>query len=153
MPNATARPSRRLQSLALGLECGGSDAFSGLTANPALGHATDLLVRAGGTAIISEVPEFLGAEHLFAQRAASREVARGIFGQIERYRDYAARNGSKLDENPSPGNKEGGLLNITIKSLGAMAKAGTAPVQGVIDYGEPYWNGSKRTVPDVWPGL
>lgn len=126
--------------LALGLECGGSDAFSGLSANPALGHATDLLIRAGGTAIISEIPEFFGAEHLFASRAASRQVVNEIYHQIQRYRDYAARSGTHLDENPSPGNKEGGLLNITIKSLGAIAKAGTAPILGGLDYGELYWN-------------
>ncbi len=137
--NATARIPIPAGELALALQCGGSDAFSGLTANPALGHATDLLVRAGGTAVISEVPEFLGAEHLFARRAANRAVAQGIFDQIARYRDYAGRSGVSLDENPSPGNKAGGLLNITIKSLGAMAKAGSGPVQGVIDYGEPYW--------------
>lgn len=137
--NQSAREPIPASELALGLQCGGSDAFSGLSANPALGVASDLLIRAGGTSIISEVPEFFGAEHLFAQRAASREVARGIFDQIRRYRDYAARNGASLSENPSPGNREGGLLNITIKSLGAMAKAGQAPVQGVIDFGEPYW--------------
>jgi altronate hydrolase len=137
--NAVPRTPIPISELAVGLECGGSDAFSGLSANPALGEATDLLIRAGGSAVISEVPEFFGAEHLFAQRAANRDVARGIFDQIQRYMDYAARNGSKLDENPSPGNKEGGLLNITIKSLGAMAKAGTGPVQGVIDYAEPFF--------------
>lgn len=137
--NQVPRTPAPISELALGLECGGSDAFSGISANPGLGYASDLLIRAGGTSIISEVPEFFGAEHLFAQRAASREVARGVFAQIQRYRDYAARNGSSLSENPSPGNKEGGLLNITIKSLGAMAKAGSAPIQGVIDYGEPFW--------------
>lgn len=137
--NETSRTPIPASELALALQCGGSDAFSGLTANPALGRAADLLIRAGGTAVISEVPEFLGAEHLFARRAASKEAAQGIFDQIERYRAYAGRSGVSLDENPSPGNKQGGLLNITIKSLGAMAKAGSGPVQGVIDYGEPYW--------------
>jgi altronate hydrolase len=137
--NQSAREPIPASELVLGLECGGSDAFSGLSANPALGAASDLLIRASGTSIISETTEFFGAEHLFAQRAASREVARAIFAQIKRYEEYASRNGASLAENPSPGNKEGGLLNITIKSLGAMAKAGQAPVQGVIDYGEPYW--------------
>ncbi len=136
--NQVGRTPAPLSELALGLECGGSDAFSGLTANPALGYASDLLVRAGGTAIISEVPEFFGAEHLFARRAVNRQVARDIFDLIERYRRYAARSGRSMTENPSPGNKEGGLLNITIKSLGALAKGGTSPVQGVLDYGEPY---------------
>ncbi len=137
--NATPRTPIPISELALGLECGGSDGFSGLSANPALGHASDLLVRAGGTSIISETTEFFGAEHLFSRRAVSREVAMGVFEHIERYRAYAARNGASMAENPSPGNKEGGLLNITIKSLGAMAKAGRAPVQGVLDYGEPYY--------------
>ncbi len=137
--NATPRTTVPASKLVLGLKCGGSDAFSGLSANPALGHASDLLIRAGGTSIITEIPEFFGAEHLFAQRAVSREAAHAIFDQMQRYREYAARNGAQMDENPSPGNKEGGLLNITIKSLGAIAKAGTAPVQGVLDYAEPYW--------------
>ncbi len=139
--------------LALGLECGGSDAFSGLSANPALGCASDLLIRAGGTSIISETPEFFGAEHLFACRAVSREVARDIFAQIQRYREYAERNGATLSENPTPGNKAGGLLNITIKSLGAMAKAGLAPVRGVLDYGEPYWQKGQSGLPSREPGL
>jgi altronate hydrolase len=137
--NRFERTEIPVSELAIGLECGGSDAFSGLTANPGLGHASDLLVSAGGTSIISETPEFFGAEHLFARRAANRQVVRGIFDHIERYREYAARNGTSMSENPSPGNKEGGLLNITIKSLGAMAKAGTAPVQGVLDYAQQYW--------------
>jgi len=137
--NQDTRVEISASKLALGLECGGSDAFSGISANPALGCASDLLVRAGGTAIISEIPEFFGAEHLFARRAASRQVASEIFDQIQRYREYAAHSGARLDENPSPGNKEGGLLNIAIKSLGAIAKAGSAPVIGALDYGEPYW--------------
>lgn len=141
--NRTARSPAPLSALAVGLECGGSDAFSGLTANPALGYASDLLVRAGGSAVISEIPEFFGAEHLFAARAINQDVARRVFEMMERYRRYAARAGRTMSENPSPGNKEGGLLNITIKSLGAMAKAGTSPLQGVIDYGEPYWKTGK----------
>ena len=136
--NKNTRASTPLSKLALGLKCGGSDAFSGLTANPAVGHASDLLIRAGGTSIITEVPEFFGAEHLFAERAASPEVARDIFAAMDRYRAYAGRIGHSMAENPSPGNKEGGLLNITIKSLGALAKSGSAPVTGVLDYGEPY---------------
>lgn len=145
---ATANQSRRkplpASMLAMGLKCGGSDAFSGLSANPALGAASDLLIRAGGSGIITEVPEFFGAEHLFAARSANRAVARQVFGLMERYRAYAARMGSQMDENPSPGNKEGGLINITIKSLGAIAKAGKAPVTGVLDYGEPYWKHGSR---------
>jgi altronate hydrolase len=134
--NRATRTICDASELAVGLKCGGSDAFSGLTANPALGVASDLLVRAGGTTLITEIPEFFGAEHLFAARARSREVAAEIFKAMERFRGYVERVGGSMTENPSPGNKEGGLLNITIKSLGALAKAGTAPVEGVIDYGQ-----------------
>lgn len=138
--NKTPRRPAPLSALALGLECGGSDAFSGLSANPALGHASDLLVRAGGRSIISEVPEFSGAEHLFAQRAVNRQVAAEVFAMVARYREYAALRGHTLEDNPSPGNKAGGLLNITIKSLGAQAKSGSAPVQGVMEYGDWVWD-------------
>ncbi|MDB5319463.1 MAG: uxaA [Phycisphaerales bacterium] len=134
--NRATRTSCDASELAVGLKCGGSDAFSGLTANPALGVASDLLVRAGGTTLITEIPEFFGAEHLFAARARNREVAAEIFRAMERFRGYVERVGGSMTENPSPGNREGGLLNITIKSLGALAKAGTAPVEGVIDYGQ-----------------
>ena len=137
--NKTSRSLAPLSALSLGLECGGSDAFSGLSANPALGQASDLLVRAGGRSIISEVPEFSGAEHLFAQRAVNRKVAADVVAMVARYRDYAALRGHTLEDNPSPGNKAGGLLNITIKSLGAQAKSGSAPVQGVMEYGDWVW--------------
>lgn len=137
--NATARCPAPLSALSLGLECGGSDAFSGLSANPALGQASDLLVRAGGRSIISEVPEFSGAEHLFAQRAVNHQVAADVFAMVARYREYAALRGHTLEDNPSPGNKAGGLLNITIKSLGSQAKSGSAPVQGVMEYGDWVW--------------
>ncbi|HOT91490.1 MAG TPA: altronate dehydratase family protein [Anaerolineae bacterium] len=139
--NQTSRRPAPLSALALGLECGGSDAFSGLSANPALGQASDLLVRCGGRSVISEVPEFFGAEHLFAQRAVNREVAAGILALLEWYRAHAAaRGGHSMTENPSPGNREGGLLNITIKSLGALAKSGSAPVVGVLNYGGWVWD-------------
>lgn len=144
--NQTPRKQAPLSSLALGLECGGSDAFSGLTANPALGHASDLLVRAGGRSIIGEVPEFFGAAHLFAARAADRTVVEQIYAMLEAYRAYAARAGHSMSENPSRGNKEGGLLNITIKSLGAQAKSGSAPVQGVMQYSEWVWDREKSGV-------
>jgi altronate hydrolase len=134
--NRATRSECDASELAVGLKCGGSDAFSGLTANPALGVASDMLVRAGGSTLITEIPEFFGAEHLFAARARSREVAADIFRAMERFRAYVERVGGSMAENPSPGNREGGLLNITIKSLGALAKAGTAPVEGVIDYGQ-----------------
>lgn len=137
--NTTERRPTPLSALSLGLECGGSDAFSGLSANPALGQASDLLIRAGGRSIISEVPEFSGAEALFAQRAVNRGVANDVFAIVARYREYAALRGHTLEDNPSPGNKAGGLLNITIKSLGAQAKSGSAPVQGVMEYGDWVW--------------
>lgn len=137
----TSRQPAPLNALALGLECGGSDAFSGLSANPALGQTSDLLVRAGGRSVISEVAEFFGAEHLFAQRAVNRKVAADVFALLEWYRVHAAaRGGHSMTENPSPGNKAGGLLNITIKSLGALAKSGSAPVMGVLDYGDWVWD-------------
>ncbi|HEY7115292.1 MAG TPA: altronate dehydratase family protein [Tepidisphaeraceae bacterium] len=138
--NDSARTECDAGELVVGLKCGGSDAFSGLSANPALGVASDLLVRAGGTTIITEIPEFFGAEHLFAARARDRDVARQVFQAMERFRKYVARVGGSMAENPSPGNKEGGLLNITIKSLGALAKSGTAPVEGVLDYAQSVWD-------------
>ncbi|TFG73397.1 MAG: altronate dehydratase [Anaerolineales bacterium] len=138
--NRTQREPLPISALALGLECGGSDAFSGLTANPALGHASDLLISCGGRSIISEVPEFYGAEHLFAQRAVDPDTKKAIYSVLNDYKMFAERDGHNLSENPSPGNKKGGLLNITIKSLGAIAKSGTAPVQGVMQYGEWVWD-------------
>lgn len=138
--NATARQPAPLRALGLGLECGGSDAFSGITANPALGHASDLLVRAGGRSVIGEVPEFFGAAHLFASRAVNRQVATQVMEMLEHYGASAARLGHSMTDNPSPGNRAGGLLNITIKSLGALAKSGQAPVQGVLQYSEWVWD-------------
>jgi altronate hydrolase len=137
--NQSFRTPCDIKHLAVGLKCGGSDAFSGLTANPALGVASDLLVRAGANTIITEITEFFGAEHLFAARAINREVEGEIFRAMSRFKRYVDRVGGSMAENPSPGNKEGGLLNITIKSLGALAKSGTAPVQGVLDYGDWVW--------------
>ena len=125
-----------LRDLVLGVKCGGSDGFSGLSANPALGHAADLLVRSGGTVVITEVPEFCGAEHLLAWRAKDRETGEAVYRMVDWYKKYAATFGTVLNENPSPGNVAGGLLNITIKSLGAIAKAGTTRVEGVVGYAE-----------------
>jgi altronate hydrolase len=142
--NRVSRTRCDARELAVGLKCGGSDAFSGITANPALGVASDLLVRAGGTTVITEIPEFFGAEHLFAVRARSREVAGEIFAAMRRFKGYVERVGGSMTENPSPGNKEGGLLNITIKSLGALAKSGTAAVEGVLDYGALVWERGKN---------
>jgi len=122
--------------LVLGVKCGGSDAFSGITANPALGYAADFLVRCYGTVIMTEIPEIYGAEHLLAERAKDEEVARKIFEAVGWFRKYVGVFGHDLDENPSPGNIEGGLVNIAIKSLGAIAKGGTSRIEGVIGYAD-----------------
>ena len=112
----------------LALQCGGSDGYSGITANPALGVAVDLLVRHGGTAVLSETPEIYGAEHLLTRRAATREVGEKLVERIRWWEDYSARNGGEMNNNPSPGNKAGGLTTIHEKSLGAAAKGGTTPL-------------------------
>jgi altronate hydrolase len=123
--------------LVVGLQCGGSDGYSGISANPALGAAVDLLVRHGGTAILSETPEIYGAEHLLTARATSPEVAEKLLARLRWWEDYAARNGAELDNNPSPGNKAGGITTILEKSLGAVAKAGSSPLTDVLGYAEP----------------
>jgi altronate dehydratase len=133
----SARSEVSAEHLVLGVKCGGSDGFSGLSANPALGFASDLLVRSGGTVMITEIPEFCGGEHLFAARARDAATARKVFEYVDWYKAYAAKFGTTLGENPSPGNVAGGLLNITIKSLGAMAKAGTTRVEGCTEYAQP----------------
>jgi altronate hydrolase len=134
--NDIRRQPAPLSELVLGVKCGGSDGFSGLSANPALGYAADLLVRSGGTVIITEVPEFCGAEHILAQRAKDRATGEAVYAMVDWYKEYASKFGTVLNENPSPGNVAGGLLNITIKSLGAIAKAGTTRVEGVTGYAE-----------------
>ena len=134
--NETAREECSVNEVVLGVKCGGSDGFSGISANPSLGRAADLLVRSGGTVLITEVPEFCGAEHLLARRAKDAETGRAIYRMVDWYKDYASKFGAVLNNNPSPGNVAGGLLNITIKSLGAIAKAGTTRVEGVIEYAE-----------------
>ena len=123
--------------LMLGLECGGSDGNSGVTANPALGAAADLLVAAGGTAVLSETTEIYGAEHLLTQRARSRQVGEKLIELIDWWKWYAKTLGGELDNNPTPGNKEGGLTTIYEKSLGAVAKGGTTALNGVFDYAQP----------------
>lgn len=134
---ATDRRTRRpAADLVLGLQCGGSDGWSGVTANPALGAATDMLVAAGGTAFLSETPEIYGAEHLLLARAVSPAVAQALRDRIAWWEDYAARNGASLDNNPSPGNKAGGLTTIFEKSLGAIAKAGSSPMSDVLLYAQ-----------------
>lgn len=127
-----------LSALCLGLECGSSDAFSGITANPALGVASDLLVEGGGTSILAETTELLGAEHLLARRAVTREVGEKIIGIVHGFERDVARHGvDLLGSQPAPGNIAGGLTTIEEKSLGAARKGGTGPITGVIDYAEP----------------
>lgn len=124
-----------VSALMLGTECGGSDALSGITANPALGEASDLLVDAGGTAILAETTELIGAEHLLAQRAASRAVADDIYRIIYRYEAVVRAHGEDIrGANPAPGNIEGGLTTIEEKSLGAAKKGGTRPIRQVVEY-------------------
>ncbi|MEO7762396.1 MAG: altronate dehydratase [Casimicrobiaceae bacterium] len=123
--------------LMLGLQCGGSDGYSGITANPALGRAVDLLVENGGTAILSETPEVYGAEHLLTRRAVSTAVAEKLISRIKWWEDYTERTGGEMNNNPSPGNKAGGLTTILEKSLGAVAKGGTTNLVAVFEYAEP----------------
>ena len=134
--NEISREECPVSEIVLGVKCGGSDGFSGISANPSLGRAADLLVRSGGTVLITEVPEFCGAEHLLATRAKDVETGRAVYRLVDWYKEYASKFGAVLNNNPSPGNVAGGLLNITIKSLGAIAKAGTTRVEGVIEYAE-----------------
>ncbi|MBK1699111.1 UxaA family hydrolase [Rhodovibrio salinarum] len=135
--NAIRREQVSAAHLKLALQCGGSDGYSGITANPALGAAADKLVRHGGTAILSETPEIYGAEHLLTRRAASREVGEKLVERIRWWEDYTARHSGNMDNNPSPGNKEGGLTTILEKSLGAAAKGGTTRLENVYGYAEP----------------
>ncbi len=123
--------------LTVGLQCGGSDGYSGISANPALGAACDLLVSHGGTVILSETPEIYGAEHLLTRRAVSPEVAQKLIDRIHWWEGYTERNEGSMDNNPSPGNKAGGLTTILEKSLGAVAKAGTTNLVDVFNYAEP----------------
>ncbi|WP_116950212.1 UxaA family hydrolase [Jiangella endophytica] len=125
-----------VSELVLGLKCGGSDGYSGITANPALGVAADLLIARGGTAVLCETPEIYGAEHLLAARAESREVADALLDRIAWWREYTAKHGGSLDNNPSPGNKEGGITTILEKSLGAVAKSGSTPLRAVRRFAE-----------------
>ena len=126
-----------MSALVVGLQCGGSDGYSGISANPALGAAVDLLVRHGGTAILSETPEIHGAEHLLTARAASPQIARRLMERLQWWERYAASQGAQLNNNPSPGNKAGGITTILEKSLGAVAKGGSSSLNEVIEYAEP----------------
>jgi altronate hydrolase len=134
--NAVKRQPVPASNLLVGLQCGGSDGYSGITANPALGAAVDLLVRNGGTAILSETPEIYGAEHLLTRRAVSREVGEKLVRRIEWWKDYCARNNAELNNNPSAGNKAGGLTTVLEKSLGGVTKAGTTEMVEVYEYAQ-----------------
>lgn len=134
--NATTRQPVPASELSVALQCGGSDAYSGITANPALGAATDLLVRQGGIGILAETPEIYGAEHLLTRRAVSPDIAEKLIERIHWWEAYCERNGGEMNNNPSPGNKAGGLTTILEKSLGATAKGGTTNLTGVYRYAE-----------------
>ena len=135
--NKCQREPCPVSELMVALQCGGSDALSGITANPALGYACDLLVAQGGTAVLAETPEIYGAEHLLTRRACDEKTGEKLIQLIKWWEDYTARNKGSMDNNPSPGNKRGGLTTILEKSLGAAAKGGTTPLNGVYKYAEP----------------
>jgi altronate hydrolase len=135
--NAVERTDISVSELVLGTNCGGSDGFSGLTANPALGFAVDELIRQGGTGVLAETPEIYGAEHLLTRRAATPEVGARLMDLVHWWERHAEAGGATLDANPSPGNKAGGLTTILEKSLGAIAKAGTGTLHDVVEYGAP----------------
>jgi altronate hydrolase len=134
--NKVQRQTVPASELTVALQCGGSDGYSGISANPALGAASDLLVRHGGTVILSETPETYGAEHLLTRRAVSREVGEKLVALMRWWEDYTKREGAEMNANPSPGNKAGGLTTILEKSLGAMAKAGSTNLVDVVNYAE-----------------
>ena len=137
LANDVQREECPASELMVALQCGGSDAWSGITANPAVGYACDLLVGQGGTGVLAETPEIYGAEHLLTARAVSAEVGQRLLERIDWWRDYTAAVGGSMDNNPSPGNKKGGLTTILEKSLGAAAKGGTTPLIQVYKYAEP----------------
>ena len=135
--NAVMREPCSVSHITIGLQCGGSDGYSGISANPALGAAVDLLVAHGGTAILSETPEIYGAEHLLTRRAVRPEIAEKLIARIKWWEHYTEINGGEMNNNPSPGNKAGGLTTILEKSLGAVAKGGTTNLQAVYEYADP----------------
>ena len=135
--NAVKREPVPASHLIVGLQCGGSDGYSGISANPALGAAVDLVVRHGGTAVLSETPEIYGGEHLLLQRAVSQAVADKLEARLQWWTDYCSRHHAEMDNNPSAGNKAGGLTTILEKSLGAIAKGGTTPMVDVYEYAQP----------------
>ena len=137
LANKVKRIPCPVSKLKVALQCGGSDAWSGITANPALGYACDLIVAQGGTGVLAETPEIYGAEHLLTRRAIDRKTGKKLIGLVRWWEEYTARNNGSMDNNPSPGNKKGGLTTILEKSLGAASKGGTSPLTGVFKYAEP----------------
>jgi altronate hydrolase len=135
--NCARRESMPASEIVLGLQCGGSDAWSGITSNPALGNASDRLVAMGATVLLSETPEIYGAEHLLNARAVSPQVSDKLAARLKWWEHYTRIHGAEMNNNPSPGNKAGGLSTILEKSLGAVAKGGTSPLNDVIEYAEP----------------
>lgn len=135
--NSVRREPVPVSHLVVGIECGGSDAYSGLTANPAAGVAADILVRHGATVVFGETPEIYGAEHLLLRRVHDEEVGRKLIQRIRWWEDYTMLNGASMDNNPTPGNKAGGITTIIEKSLGAIAKGGSSDLVAVYDYAEP----------------
>ncbi len=135
--NAVQRQSVPASHLVVGLQCGGSDGYSGISANPVLGAAVDLLVRHGGTAILSETPEIYGAEHLLTRRARVPEVGHKLVARIQWWEAFCARNGAEMNNNPSAGNKAGGLTTVLEKSMGGIAKGGTTSLNEVYEYAQP----------------
>ncbi len=134
---AEKRTTVPASKITLGLNCGGSDSFSGITANPALGVASDMLAALGGATVLAETTEIFGAEHLLVRRSRNREVAEKLLGYVDMYKRYLKQfTGGTFDDNPSPGNKEGGLTNIVEKSLGAVAKAGASTLNDAVGYAE-----------------
>jgi altronate hydrolase len=135
--NAVQRTSQPISELTLALQCGGSDAWSGVSANPLVGLLADEIVRQGGTVVLAETPEVYGAEHLLTRRAISPEVGEKLLAQVRWWQQYAQRMGIEIDDNRSVGNEAGGLTTIYEKSLGAVSKAGSTPLTGVYEYAEP----------------
>ena len=137
LANQAEREPIPVSELVVALQCGGSDGYSGITANPALGLAVDRLIKRGGSAILAETPEVYGAEHLLTRRAVSREVGEKLLERIRWWEDYVAKLDGDISNNPAPGNKAGGLTTILEKSLGAVSKGGTTALQSVLRYAEP----------------
>ena len=135
--NAIQRTPQPLSELMIALQCGGSDGWSGVTANPLLGLVGDEIVRQGGSIVLAETPEIYGAEHLLTRRAATHAIGEKLIERVKWWEEYTQRLGAEIDNNPTPGNKAGGLTTIYEKALGAIAKSGSTPLTGVYAYAEP----------------